>query len=99
MSSFDWSKAGKRLRHQPRTVDGNPDWNWVEQRWKDEADYYADDLTSEKELIAAAGCPHCGVAAGEQCIGPGILEDMWHGPRKRAAGEAMLAERGPRFSK
>jgi hypothetical protein len=94
VSSIDWSKAGKRIRHQPKDAFGrNPDWDLKHQRWKDEADYYADELDANA-VAELVDCPNCPAKAGYHC--------GMHGsnctPRIRAAGEKMLAERGPRFS-
>jgi hypothetical protein len=96
MSEIDWSKAGKRIRFQPPSGDGrNPDWNWAARRWKDEADYYTDEL-SRADVIGLVRCPTCAAPASEACNGLGIL--MVHTPRWRAAGERMLELHGPRFS-
>jgi hypothetical protein len=82
--AIDWTKAGKRLRWQPKDMFGrNPDWNFAAQRWKDEADYYAE----------LALCPHCGVGPGVPCEG----FDDYHQPRKRAAGLELLRRHGSRF--
>jgi hypothetical protein len=95
MSQIDWSKAGKRLRHQPRCDGRNPDFNWVAQRWKDEADYYADEI-GKPEIIDLAECPTCLAPAGEPC--EGLPESIpYHQPRRRAAGVALLHQRGARF--
>lgn len=89
------SEQGTRIRYQPKSPDGrNPDWNWAAGRWKDEADYYADELSTE-EVIARAGCPHCGASAGRTCVDTAA---DFHTPRRRAAGEVMLEQMGPRFS-
>lgn len=96
MARIDWTKAGKRLRYQPHSGDGrNPDFNWAHQRWKDEADYYADEI-GKPEIIALAGCPTCSASPGDPCIG--LPESIpFHQPRRRAAGEEVLRQRGPRF--
>lgn len=99
MSKIDWSKAGKRIRWQPRRPDGsNPDWNFTAQRWKDEADYYADELDLSG-VIAHADCPvaNCGAKRHQACRG--ISLSSYHQPRRRAAGEALLELKGPRFTK
>jgi hypothetical protein len=95
-AEIDWSKAGQRLRHQPRDNSGrNPDFNWVARRWKDEADYYADEI-GKPEIIALAGCPTCGAAPDVPCLG--LPESIpFHMPRRRAAGEELLRLHGPRF--
>jgi hypothetical protein len=95
MSQIDWSKAGKRLRHQPRRGAHNPDWNWTAQRWKDEADYYADEI-GKPEIIALATCPICHAPAGVECPS-GIAGLAFHQPRMRAAGLELLRHNGPRF--
>lgn len=93
MSQIDWSKAGKRLRYQPSTPGRNPDFNWAAQRWKDEADYYADEI-GKPEIVALAACLVCGAPAGQPCADTMFA---YHQPRARAAGLALLKERGPRF--
>ena len=95
MTKIDWSKVGKRIRFQPKDQWGkNPDWNLVDRRWKDEADYYADEL-DKRQVIALVACPVCAVPRTVPCRD--TLVDF-HMPRKRAAGEAILASHGPRVS-
>lgn len=97
MSDIDWSKAGKRIRHQDRDAWGkNPDWDWANKRWKDEADYYAEELLWN-EVYDLAECLNCGAEIGRPCS-PLYGYSAVCTPRRRAAGEGMLAERGPRFS-
>jgi hypothetical protein len=96
VGKIDWSKAGTRIRFQDLRGDGsNPDWNWPAERWKDEADYYAEELRPA-EIIALTGCSHCGVLSGLPCLGPLFTI---HQPRRRAAGCEMLRRKGPRFTK
>lgn len=90
---MDWSKAGIRLRHQPPDGSGhNPDFNWAAQRWKDEADYYSDEM-DQAAIIKAADCPCCGRLKGQPCLSRADFCT----PRKRAAGVALLKAKGPRF--
>lgn len=103
MSKIDWSKAGKRIRWQsPNAVDGfrNPDWLWVQQRWKDEADYYGEELTAS-QIVQMLACPRCESLVTWACT----TEDRQasikepHRERRRAAGETLLKLHGPRFTK
>lgn len=88
-----------RIRWQPRDKNGNPDWLWVEQRWKDEADYYGEELTYE-QVEAAVDCPQCPAKVGEGCVGArGTLIGDPHRQRRRIAGEQELEKHGPRFTK
>lgn len=90
-----------RIRWQPRdTKNGtNPDWLWVEQRWKDEADYYGEELTFE-QVDEMVDCPICPAKAGEGCRGGrGTLIGDPHHQRRRLAGEQELERHGTRFTK
>lgn len=91
--AIDWSKAGTRLRHQPRRDGHNPDWNWIAKRWKNEAEYWADDLTVE-QAVALVACTNCGAPPAEPCR---VRADICT-PRRRAAGEEQLRREGPRYS-
>jgi hypothetical protein len=98
VGKIDWSKAGTRIRFQDLRGDGtNPDWNWPASRWKDEADYYAEEL-KEAGVIALTGCSTCGAVSGNLCAGK-VLGGGVHQPRRRAAGCEMLRRKGPRFTK
>lgn len=87
MSRIDWSKAGKRIRWSPKRPDGtNPDWDWVNRRWKDAADY-AGELLPDVAVVLMADCPACERLAGQPCVdswGRDTQHPMWQ--RERAAG-------------
>lgn len=94
MSKIDWSQVGTRIRYQYADRSGrNPDFNFAAQRWKDEADYYAEEL-SLAEIQELAACPICEAPIDEPCTGALIT---FHMPRRRAAGEERLRREGPRF--
>jgi hypothetical protein len=91
---IDWSKAGKRLRFSlAKPGEGNPDWNWVAQRWKVAEEYAADELVAE-EIVKAVACPRDG------CLAPAwhdcrdargeVMFDAPHQERRFAAGAAMI---------
>lgn len=90
-----------RIRFQPYDTRNNcnPDWLWVEKRWKDEADYYGEELTQE-QVENANDCPNCGVLRGSGCVGgTGKPIGDPHRGRRRIAGETELQKHGPRFTK
>lgn len=97
MSKIDWAKAGKRLRYQPMADGRNPDWDWIGQRWKDEADYYGEEQ-SAINVADIAPCPLCDAALGDNCKdSAGRLMVHPHRERRRASGIAALVMLGPRF--
>jgi hypothetical protein len=91
---IDWSKAGKRLRYSlAKPGEGNPDWNWVAQRWKVAEEYAGEELTAwqVKDLVA---CPRCGAHKGYLCPDArGAAMDSPHEERRFAAG-ALRIEQG-----
>ena len=95
--AIDWSKAGKRLRHTPTTpaMGGrNPDWNWVQRRWK-VAEEYAGEELAPAEVVDLVPCPRegCGAELGHQCPDArGNLMDHPHAERVFAAGAARIKE-------
>lgn len=94
---IDWSKAGKRLRHTPTTpaMGGrNPDWNWVQRRWK-VAEEYAGEELEPAQVVALVHCPRDGFLgfqaypcrnARDQAM------DHPHVERVFAAGAARITE-------
>jgi len=98
MPTIDWTKAGPRLRHTPRTpADGgrNPDWNFVAERWKTAPEYAGETLTTG-QVEEMVDCPHalCGATAGEACRDSRqrSMPGSPHAKRRTAAGEALIVE-------
>lgn len=94
-SQIDWSKAGTRLRRtEPKPSDGgrNPDWNWVERRWKVAEEYAGETLTID-ETFAKVACRYCNAPAGSPCVD--VRDRPMDGPHKERrfdAGAALIAE-------
>lgn len=95
---IDWSKAGTRLRRtEPKPSDGgrNPDWNWVQKRWKVAEEYAAETLTTG-EVADKVACPRegCVKPAGTACVDArdNPMPGSPHVERRFAAGAALIAE-------
>lgn len=95
--SIDWSKAGTRLRHTPRTINdgGNPDWNFRLQRWKTAEEYEGEAMTT-LAVVVGAPCPICNAPRGLECkdARDRAMADP-HPERVAYAGQlSLMAKRG-----